>query len=111
MRPDIRYFAGFFDGEGCVYMTHRTENGHTYTYIRITAVNTYLPIIREIHREFGGHIYYDPWKNRPKNWSPTMSWIVNGTEAAALLRRMLPHLRVKRKAALAALKFHNRRKR
>jgi len=106
MGLDIRYLAGFFDGEGSIFITKRASNNRPYRYIRLSACNTNHPIIRRIHRQFGGRLYLATKKAKP-NWRPTLDWVLNGREAARLLMRLLPYLHVKKQEARRALKFHN----
>jgi len=46
----LQWLAGFFDGEGCITLYGKG------LYPRMTLTNTYLPILKAIQAQFGGHL-------------------------------------------------------
>lgn len=51
---DLRWLAGFFDGEGCVLLA--PQNGARYRYPRLTITQKDRSILEAIHSKFGGHL-------------------------------------------------------
>jgi hypothetical protein len=99
----FEWLAGFVDGEGWIGLSTRTHGGRTYKYARLHVSNTHHATMRKLHRIFGGRLYLRK-KSKNVNWKQTMEWMVNGQEALHLLRKLLPHLTVKRKAAQLVLR-------
>lgn len=67
---DKAYFAGFFDGEGCVRVDkaiHKLNNRYSYS-LAVSFGNTYVPTLYEMKKLFGGSICLEDMellKNRP----------------------------------------------
>ena len=62
--PSIDYFAGYFDGEGCVLMRARM-NGRDYR-LEATIKSGCLPILELFHEQFGGSLVkLSRWTNKP----------------------------------------------
>jgi hypothetical protein len=57
----ICYFAGHFDGEGCIRLT---TNGRSYK-IHITVTAAHKPVLDEYLKYFGGSIHRNGGKNKP----------------------------------------------
>ncbi len=106
--PFLIWFAGFFDGEGCIHA--RSENPHRDTFVisvQQTVPNNGEAVIKEIQEKFGGQIYFRKLKkgNRNDAWM----WRLGRTqEVMRLLNRMLPYLRVKKQKAIEAIKTRER---
>lgn len=108
------YFAGFFDGEGCVGLYERLAKhcGNALTpniSIGLSIANTNVEVLKHIHRTIGGH---RPEKGHVKptmNGSPgkkLFRWAAQSRESYHILKRVLPYLIVKREQALLAIEFH-----
>ena len=92
------WFAGVFDGEGCVRWTRRK----IIRSVALTVTNTNEELMQKVVRVTGtGKIS----EKRPKNprHSRAWTWQCYGDNAQSLLRQMLPELVVKREAAEVAL--------
>lgn len=107
---DIRYIAGFFDGEGCVGIQKRYEperKGQNLRYRMYVQITVSTPnVLQKIHKEFGGYFYkgcmqYVVSKNPRQIW--VLKW--GGRKAADFLRVILPFLILKKKEAQLAIKF------
>ena len=85
---EIAYYAGFFDGEGCV-----TSNGQGYLNVVISGNN--LEVLQEMKERFGGNIHTRP--NGTSNLS------LSTQLGKAFLETLLPFLRVKREVAIQGL--------
>ena len=98
------YAAGFFDGEGCVRIQRGSHpSGKVYYTLHVIVVNTYLPVLQEFQRAFGGVV-----KARQKvkaHWKQGYMWRVCSRDALAFLQVIRPHLREKQKQADIAIAF------
>lgn len=109
---DIKYAAGFFDGEGCVafHKGPRTDRagGERYRF-GAQVTNTYLPILESFQARWGGSITIQQSKKYNPKWRNAAIWRVNGQLAEDFLMELLPHLVEKRDQAEAALSFRYHR--
>jgi hypothetical protein len=93
---DIRYLAGFVDGEGSIGIAKVGPAGGKGYAIRLQIVNTNLSVLREIRREYGGHIT----RRKPENVTRhRVTWRlgIGGNMLLRLLQRLRPHLIIKKK--------------
>lgn len=83
-KTDIAYAAGFFDGEGSVYITLQKDK-----YVRIEAAVSQKPlaVLYWFEKVFGGKTY------TPKGYAG--QWKKNGAEAVEFLSLIEPFLIVK----------------
>lgn len=108
---ELAYFAGFFDGEGCIQLRGPSKTGRqieTIGGVTLSAnvVNTSLTILQQFKENFGGGIYGKPLDKVAHPFRhDTHYWIVNGRQAGYFLSLIAPHLRVKRLQAEAAISF------
>ncbi len=117
---DRSYFAGFFDGEGCVRVD-RAEHGNSKSVSYSLAVsfgNTYAPTLYEIKEWFGGTIckedmikaanrlsvkYRD--KLNTKNWKQSYNLILHGRDAWVFLKVIEPFCREKKEQVHVGIEF------
>jgi hypothetical protein len=90
------YFAGLFDGEGCILNSHKAQNQFC---LRITVAMCNEEVINHIRTITGcGTInrrrVYKPHHNSPYVWQ------CHGMNAAKILEQILPWLIVKREKAI-----------
>jgi len=83
---DIKYLAGFFDGEGCVTISHTRKTHFT---VVVSVSNTHLPTLKAIQNVFGGNIYGTKASTRMKRDRYTLVWAGN-KKAQALLSLLSP---------------------
>ena len=104
---ELAYLAGFFDGEGTVFVTKGGTKGNFV--LQTSACNiSPLPLI-SLQEAFGGSIMS---MNRGKaNWRPYYQWQTNSVKAEVALTALLPYLRVKAEQAKLALAFRKVQKR
>lgn len=108
---DLDWFAGMFDGEGCIGITRA---GYYYLAVRITLVNTSKELMKlaehllnelEIPHSISRHKRGVKLGNRP-----VYELNINGLRRAKLfLETIGPRLRLKSKEAAIALEFINSR--
>jgi len=102
---ELSYFAGFFDGEGCVGVTNRIPP-HSALFIRTQVVNTNLEVLEQMKRAFGGSIQI---RKAKLNWQQMYTWQCTTQVAYHFLKQILPYLRLKRKQAELAIEFQEDR--
>src|SRR5229473_6023653 len=84
------YFAGLFDGEGCVRINNNT---HGYN-LTVSLSITYVPILEIMRSAFGGSISIKT-KKRPEH-KQLYSWQIGGREAHNFIMSIHPYLHEKR---------------
>jgi hypothetical protein len=97
----IAWAAGFFDGEGCVSGYEGLYHGYRRWQFALIVAQVVPGPLDELQRVWGGSISAKVPSN-PRH-SPQWRWLISGREAAEFLEDVLPYLRVKRKAAEAAM--------
>lgn len=107
---ELAYFAGFFDGEGSVYI-HKphTKKQSPYT-LTCTISNTKIEPLQKAKDFFGGSICEG--HKYTNNHKPVYSWTVVKQDARRFLMAVLPYLIIKTERAtlgldLQALCQHN----
>lgn len=95
------YFAGFFDGEGCITMA-KSRAGYIKP-LKITVGNTWRNPLTKMTAEYGGR--ESSLKIVSKN-SPVFHWVLLQSEQQQpFLLKMLPYLIIKRSQALLGLEI------
>jgi len=104
MKIDIRYYAGFFDGEGfCGYWGYvNKKRNYKCKNVAAGIGNTNLKILKEFQKRFGGSI-------RQKKISKLGSkeyyeWLVRTKQAREFLKKILPYVIEKRKRVKEVLR-------
>lgn len=100
------WLAGFFDGEGCVQICHRTQKRGLVWVLTIGIVNTYLPVMDRIAAMLGGR-HWNKIRHSPKH-KPCRYWSATGDEAQAVLKGVRPYLCVKHLQADLGIEFQDR---
>lgn len=107
-KPSLPYLAGIFDGEGSIYVMRirRTGDnimnpGRQYYICVAVAMCKAEAIIREFARRFRGSVKV----HRTKNGHLVHHWQAVSRCASQTLQALLPHLRVKRRQAILALRL------
>ena len=107
-KTDLAYFAGFFDGEGCICIRKRKpvnpENRawNPIYYLQVSAVNTNEWVVQQLHFSFGGSI---STKQRQAPHRRCWVWLICARQAGSFLKAVLPYLHVKKAQAEIALQF------
>lgn len=101
---DAAYIAGFFDGEGCVFLHKRRNNS---VGLMIDCSGTSEVTIKWLHSTTGvGSIHYR--KSRSDKHKQCYCWRVAGDAAESLLLQLLPYLKIKKPQAELGIEFQSR---
>jgi hypothetical protein len=99
---DIRWVAGFFDGEGSVGIY---KNGKGYYHLRTQLVQrkTKMSVIvaDKLKGRFGGNYSFQPCGNGNFKYN----WQLNSQKALRFLRAVLPHSVLKRPQIVIAIQY------
>lgn len=81
---DIAWFAGLFEGEGCVgyYVDKRNPNTGS---VRLQIESTDKDIIDRIKNMFGGKIWINTAPSKPKHYKPSWRWGVSSKKEVAYI--------------------------
>ena len=105
---DLSYFAGFFDGEGCITTCRNHPDRKRWSYsLRVTTTNTNKEVIDLFQARWPGSVSIKPEK---PGFKKTYTWMLSGFKGKEFLKEMLPYLIVKKREALLALDFPVREK-
>ncbi|KKK73688.1 hypothetical protein LCGC14_2891330 [marine sediment metagenome] len=109
---DLAYYAGLFDGEGCININHhkpqrgkRTEQHTLRCYLGMC--NEVL--VRSLGASFGGSVKYRAIHLKNPKWKDHWIWTIESNQALHWLKMMLPFLRLKKQEALVAIEFQQTR--
>jgi len=98
---DYIYFAGLFDGEGCISKNSALKQ---VIYLQIIMVDKI--VIDWLFKKFGGSYYLFNRKNRGINEKPTHHWkLTNVDKIIPLLENIIPYLILKKNRAILALQL------
>jgi hypothetical protein len=109
---DIRYLAGFFDGEGCFYLGTQLKNGKEYPKAQILLSQSGpdgLDLLKQIQCEYGGHLYHHLKIGQHKATKDAYKLWWNKQEGVTLIKLLLPHLRLKQHEAQNVLNYLTRK--
>ena len=109
---DILYLAGFFDGEGCFYLGTQVKNGKAYPKAQILLSQSGedgLELLKHIQHEYGGSLYHHLKVGQHKATKDAYKLWWNKTEGIALIKLLLPHLRLKQQEAQNVLNYLTRK--
>ena len=102
MSISSEYLAGYFDGEGCVRITHTKQNRGFGIHVFIT--NTYLPTLQSLEEKCGGRVSLRNTKTETHR--TIYQWrISNKKEALSFLLSIYPFLVEKKQQAAFAIEF------
>jgi hypothetical protein len=90
---DIRYGAGLFDGEGCVYVGRVTNNKKALKLRASIVMTTKAPLLA-FSRRFGGSVHLH--KEKTKTWKTSWRWSLQGKAALDFLEQIYPYSLVKK---------------
>lgn len=104
------YFAGLFDGEGCISINKIVGEKQGYKrpgfQLRLSITNTNKEVLEEVQKKFGGKLYT---RNR-KNSRTYYDWVVVSKQCIEVLESLKPYLIIKKRQAEIALEFQKARK-
>jgi intein/homing endonuclease len=97
---DAAYYAGLFDGEGCVMIKMSRCRGREYHTLRVDLSNTHLGVLEELQSVFGGSVSQGD-KRRRQCWY----WHLSVNDAYRFLLTIQPFARIKAEQIVLALEF------
>ena len=107
---DIAYAAGIIDGEGSIVISKAKQKvGNGYSYEILVAVHMmdgYIP--KWMSECFGGRFSKTKVNHANKKGDFAYYYHANGSRAKIFLELIIPHLKIKRKQAEAALYLQNK---
>ena len=92
----LAYFAGFFDGEGCITIRASKDD---LPYLILQTSQKSIAVLEEMRKVFGGNIH--------TNTDGSFIHVTAGKYAEGMLRALLPYLFVKLAQAELAIEFCN----
>lgn len=98
---DIRYLAGFVDGEGCINL----HMDRSHPVIRLMIGNTNLEVLERIQKQYGGGSICKHNKPKNSNWKQVYRWVLVGKSATDLIQRLAPYLIIKKYQAQLVEQF------
>jgi hypothetical protein len=103
----IGYLAGLFDGEGNLqFRNKRTWAGAETMGCKISIYSTVPAVMGWLTANIGGKARWDYKRQEVKGWLPIGIWeVYRFQDVLVLLELLLPHLLVKKKQAIKAIKF------
>lgn len=106
MLIDIRYAAGFFDGEGCIGVSHimRKSTGFPHYIVSAKVTNMHRSILEDFQLRWGGSIFAVPIRG---NRRPAWYWRVCSQKAKKFIVDVSPYIRIKKPIANAGLALIN----
>jgi len=97
------WFAGFFDGEGCIIIRRTERRSRFYWQLDLTLNNSATAAILEIEQKIGGKSYFR--KRQKSHYRDQRVWAAHGDEALQVLKAIRPHLRAKHLQADLGIEF------
>jgi hypothetical protein len=105
---DITYVAGFFDGEGSIYITNQKRKNINQYCLGISFTNTNLRLLQVIKDMFGGNLSKSVDRRIGISRRQVFHLRFSSNQARNLLQTILPHLRIKKEQALLAIDFQSK---
>jgi hypothetical protein len=108
---ELAYFAGLFDGEGCVQIAHhKPQRGKkTEQHTLRCAVNMVNKKCVSNFLLFGGSMCQKTRDRGNPKWQPQWTWSISSNQALRFLKTLLPFIQLKRQQFELAIEFQKRR--
>lgn len=103
------FFAGYFDGEGCVYIGKKKPSGDQQSFVyglMVSLSSTNPAILVELKHFYGGSIHRH--NQRQENRKPAWKWQLSPRLADIFLKDILPFISIKKKEVELAIEFRKR---
>jgi len=106
----LEYLAGFFDGEGSIFITkiNNKRSGNIWYRMCASCGNSNKEIIEELHNRFSPkrkNFLYRP--SRKSSYKPCYQWLATGNVALNFLKIIEPEIIVKRNQVRLGIEFQN----
>lgn len=100
-RLTAAYVAGLIDGEACIYLARRRK---WYTArCDIGMAEKGLPILQMMKHRYGGSLRKS--REATAKWAAVWTWTLHSRQCKAMLREVLPYLKLKREQAILILNY------
>lgn len=99
----LEYLAGFFDGEGSIYLRRRPRRKSPTYDLRMHAYGADLRPLYLLQKKFGGYVYRH--RGPTETHQTAYVWEASLMQSPEVLSQLAPHLIVKKAQALLALRF------
>jgi hypothetical protein len=101
---DLAYAAGVIDSDGCITITRGKSIGKRLFSPKVFVRQVHPEAVESLHAWFGGYT----WKVPPSlpGGRPLKEWHITHNGAVAVVRAIIPFLRIKKTQANLVLKFH-----
>lgn len=112
---DALYAAGFIDGEGCITVRINESNrrmgwqGSCYASLTVSQTVYNKAVLDWLSQRWGGPVRKMA-APRNENWAQGYEWCIVGQMFYRCMDDVLPHLKIKRDAAMNALRLREMRK-
>ena len=94
---DNQWLAGFFDGEGCIYLQCDKRKLAVFG-LQVSITQNDEPILKEIQSEFGGTVYRHSGRR-------CYRWRITSAPALSFLKAVQPYVRIKKEQVDLAIEF------
>jgi len=101
-KDELAYYAGFFDGEGCI-MIRKFRPARPCHTLEARVSLTRLNILEDFRGAFGGQIYKA--SKGKAQYKDKWQWVIGANKACVFLKTIYPYLRLKDKEAELAMEF------
>ena len=102
-KQQISYIAGFFDGEGSIYMLHNKKTNQIFLCVNLT--NTNKKVLDWINKNLGGKLSLSKDK-RAKIQLYRLRWY--SQNALSILKVLKPYLQIKKNKCKLAIEFQEK---
>lgn len=103
---DLAYFAGLFDGEGCIHIRRTKTKTQRVTYALVCKVSMCnFPALEQLHNSFGGSLIKERKHKYSNRNNKLWTWTASCVMAKNFLLQIVPFLRIKKEEADLALLF------
>ena len=108
----IRYIAGLFDGDGCIFLNRAMPTEKTIArgevspkyQLMCSLANIYKPVVLKFQAKFGGLVV--PRNAQNPRQRTAWYWAVTARRSVNFLEKISPYLFIKKEQAKIALDYH-----
>ncbi len=100
-KEQLAYFAGLFDGEGCIYISRQKQGKYTTHILKARIYNLDLRPLRMAKRLYDGTLSFARKEDYRNQWY----WEVGARKAVKFLKDILPYSIIKKDEIEVGLEF------
>lgn len=103
---DLAYFAGLFDGEGCLHIRKTKTKVQKTTYALVCKISMCnFSILEQLQQTFGGSLHKEREHQYSNKYNKLWTWTLSCVKARDFIIAILPFLRIKKSEAELAITF------